>query len=198
VEVGPARTLLRSHQRSSRCFFFFLLSLYSRFPPLFSSFLLSCNDGENRPTTKAAIRSSSSPSALKVWGDKDYLIAPSILSADFARLGEEVDNVLEAGADVVHFDVMVRFCVSLFFLLLAAAAAAPSSVGACAVPKEERKKGNCAFLPVSHVASCLCGLVLLFVALALLASFSVVIVIVVVVVVATFGDVTFPLANRWI
>ena len=37
---------------------------------------------------------------------KDYLIAPSILSADFARLGEEVDAVLEAGADVIHFDVM--------------------------------------------------------------------------------------------
>ncbi len=37
---------------------------------------------------------------------RDYLIAPSILSADFARLGEEVDNVLAAGADVVHFDVM--------------------------------------------------------------------------------------------
>ena len=35
-----------------------------------------------------------------------YLISPSILSADFARLGEEVDNVLAAGADVVHFDVM--------------------------------------------------------------------------------------------
>ena len=34
------------------------------------------------------------------------LIAPSILSADFARLGEEVRNVLAAGADVVHFDVM--------------------------------------------------------------------------------------------
>ncbi len=33
-------------------------------------------------------------------------IAPSILSADFARLGEEVDAVLEAGADIVHFDVM--------------------------------------------------------------------------------------------
>ena len=74
--------------------------------------------------------------SLNVWGDKDYLIAPSILSADFARLGEEVDNMLvsffflyfffrppsfhlfhvlflfvfppfqEAGADVVHFDVM--------------------------------------------------------------------------------------------
>ncbi len=36
----------------------------------------------------------------------DYQIAPSILSADFARLGEEVDNVLAAGADIVHFDVM--------------------------------------------------------------------------------------------
>jgi ribulose-phosphate 3-epimerase len=36
----------------------------------------------------------------------DYLLAPSILSADFARLGEEVDNVLAAGADIVHFDVM--------------------------------------------------------------------------------------------
>lgn len=35
-----------------------------------------------------------------------YMIAPSILSADLARLGEEVSSVLEAGADVVHFDVM--------------------------------------------------------------------------------------------
>ena len=38
--------------------------------------------------------------------DKQYLIAPSILSADFARLGAEVDTVLQAGADVIHFDVM--------------------------------------------------------------------------------------------
>ena len=37
---------------------------------------------------------------------KDFLIAPSILSADFARLGEDVDKVLASGADVVHFDVM--------------------------------------------------------------------------------------------
>jgi ribulose-phosphate 3-epimerase len=36
----------------------------------------------------------------------DYLIAPSILSADFARLGEETRAVLDAGADMVHFDVM--------------------------------------------------------------------------------------------
>jgi ribulose-phosphate 3-epimerase len=36
----------------------------------------------------------------------DYWIAPSILSADFARLGQEVDRVLAAGADMVHFDVM--------------------------------------------------------------------------------------------
>ncbi len=36
----------------------------------------------------------------------DYKIAPSILSADFARLGEEVTDVLNAGADIVHFDVM--------------------------------------------------------------------------------------------
>ena len=36
----------------------------------------------------------------------DYWIAPSILSADFARLGEEVEAVLSAGADIVHFDVM--------------------------------------------------------------------------------------------
>lgn len=36
----------------------------------------------------------------------DFLIAPSILSADLARLGEDVDRVLAAGADIVHFDVM--------------------------------------------------------------------------------------------
>ncbi|GAB6262697.1 ribulose-phosphate 3-epimerase [Photobacterium sp. CCB-ST2H9] len=36
----------------------------------------------------------------------DFLIAPSILSADFARLGEDVEKVLAAGADVIHFDVM--------------------------------------------------------------------------------------------
>ena len=37
---------------------------------------------------------------------KDYKIAPSILSADFARLGEDVQNVINAGADIIHFDVM--------------------------------------------------------------------------------------------
>ncbi|HET7609123.1 MAG TPA: ribulose-phosphate 3-epimerase [Gammaproteobacteria bacterium] len=37
---------------------------------------------------------------------RDFWIAPSILSADFARLGEEVDAVVAAGADLIHFDVM--------------------------------------------------------------------------------------------
>jgi len=39
-------------------------------------------------------------------GRRDYRIAPSILSADLARLGEEVERVVEAGADFIHFDVM--------------------------------------------------------------------------------------------
>jgi ribulose-phosphate 3-epimerase len=42
----------------------------------------------------------------RILAVSDYLIAPSILSADFARLGEEVDAVLHAGADLIHFDVM--------------------------------------------------------------------------------------------
>ena len=37
---------------------------------------------------------------------KDYKIAPSILSADFSRLGEDVSNVVKAGADIIHYDVM--------------------------------------------------------------------------------------------
>ncbi len=46
------------------------------------------------------------PSAAVTADMTDYLIAPSILSADFARLGDETRAVLEAGADIVHFDVM--------------------------------------------------------------------------------------------
>lgn len=37
---------------------------------------------------------------------KDYKIAPSILSADFSRLGEDVEKVINSGADIIHFDVM--------------------------------------------------------------------------------------------
>src|SRR3990167_470640 len=37
---------------------------------------------------------------------RDYLIAPSLLSADFARLGEEATDVLKAGGDVLHLDIM--------------------------------------------------------------------------------------------
>ena len=36
----------------------------------------------------------------------DFQIAPSILSADFAKLGQECDDVLASGADIIHFDVM--------------------------------------------------------------------------------------------
>ena len=43
---------------------------------------------------------------FKITAMPTYRIAPSILSADFARLGEEVRNVVAAGADIVHFDVM--------------------------------------------------------------------------------------------
>jgi len=46
------------------------------------------------------------PPALPEVVMQPFAIAPSILSANFARLGEEVDNVLAAGADIVHFDVM--------------------------------------------------------------------------------------------
>ena len=58
------------------------------------------------------------PSALKMaWKASDnpnhFLIAPSILSADFAQLGDEVKRVLAAGADVVHFDVMGMFALHM-------------------------------------------------------------------------------------
>lgn len=83
----------------TECDLVILSNVVSRYACIFTDFFLHtfCS------TQKQSARSKT---ALNVWGDKDYLIAPSILSADFARLGEEVDNVLEAGADVVHFDVM--------------------------------------------------------------------------------------------
>merc|ERR1719390_619180 len=67
---------------------------------LFAAFegALCFSVGASRPS--ASVRTSQPEMKM------DYRIAPSILSADFARLGEEVENVLAAGADVVHFDVM--------------------------------------------------------------------------------------------
>jgi len=59
------------------------------------------------PSARAPLASGRSSLRMElIEPSKDFLIAPSILSADFARLGEEVVNSLSAGADVVHFDVM--------------------------------------------------------------------------------------------
>src|SRR6202171_266076 len=43
---------------------------------------------------------------MSLMAGKEFRIAPSILSADFARLGDEVRSVIAAGADLIHFDVM--------------------------------------------------------------------------------------------
>mmetsp|Transcript_226 Transcript_226/g.203 ORF Transcript_226/g.203 Transcript_226/m.203 type:complete len:278 (+) Transcript_226:146-979(+) len=63
-----------------------------------------------RPSSFSSTCRSKTLGLRMAWKAKEsnhnFLIAPSILSADFARLGEEVNNVLAAGADVVHFDVM--------------------------------------------------------------------------------------------
>merc|ERR1719453_928365 len=60
-----------------------------------------------RTTRTAGVRRGRASTRMElIEPEKDFLIAPSILSADFAKLGEEVKNAMSAGADVVHFDVM--------------------------------------------------------------------------------------------
>jgi ribulose-phosphate 3-epimerase len=56
-----------------------------------------------------------------------YLIAPSILSADFARLGAQVTRVIAAGADGIHFDVMDNHFPNLTIGPMVAAAQSPES-----------------------------------------------------------------------
>ena len=57
-------------------------------------------------TEKSSPNNTSSAKSTRAISERDFQIAPSILSADFARLGEDVEAVLNAGADIVHFDVM--------------------------------------------------------------------------------------------
>jgi ribulose-phosphate 3-epimerase len=59
-----------------------------------------------RPDKLLGLRVECTFSNIPAKGNTMYLIAPSILSANFAKLGEEVDNVIASGADIVHFDVM--------------------------------------------------------------------------------------------
>lgn len=59
-----------------------------------------------RPQQSQPPTSVSMMAANNAYHKKDFWIAPSILSADMAKLGEEVDNAMAAGADIVHFDVM--------------------------------------------------------------------------------------------
>ena len=58
------------------------------------------------PEPAAGLETPSPPAARAARAARSAWIAPSILSADFARLGEEVEAVVQAGADLIHFDVM--------------------------------------------------------------------------------------------
>ena len=69
---------------------------------------MSAHVGSSVQYCRASLQYFSNPlfENLSMTSKKDYLIAPSILAADLARLGDDVAKVLAAGADIVHFDVM--------------------------------------------------------------------------------------------
>src|SRR5688500_15411649 len=72
-----------------------------------SCFSVSCGGRGRASAATGRTRVGRSEQVQSSAGDPmTYRIAPSILSADFARLGEEVQAVVRAGADLVHFDVM--------------------------------------------------------------------------------------------
>jgi hypothetical protein len=87
---------------------FYSVSSTMHFPVILLGSSLAVCSAFVAPAAPVARMGSTSLSmkADNAWHRGDFQIAPSILSADMARLGEEVDNAMAAGADVVHFDVM--------------------------------------------------------------------------------------------
>src|SRR6056297_3518728 len=103
-------TKLHDYSRTEHSCQFFCKFLSSTFPRMARLSLLACAGVAALATVAHGfvppVPRSYTRGRMAMAAKKDFWIAPSILSADFAKLGQEVDNVLAAGADIVHFDVM--------------------------------------------------------------------------------------------